>query len=382
MQPHERCECNEQMIEDLNAQTMHNQSKAQQSRIMCAQREVQMPKQKPKLIIIAGPTAVGKSDVAVALAKRIDGEVISADSMQVYRGMDIGSAKITKKEMDGVLHHLIDVMDPHENYNVVRFQQMAKAAAADILSRGKIPILCGGTGFYIQAFLYDIDFTEEAPSEGILAMEKALWQEAARTGGKEALHERLAAVDPASAAAIPLENAKRVIRALLFYEQHGTTISSHNAEQAMRKTPEHCVYDARFFVLTDKRSRLYERIDARVDAMMQNGFLEEVRKLKESGVPRDGTAMQGIGYRELYTCLQGELSLEEAVALIKKNSRHYAKRQLTWFRREPGVIWIDRSERAEHSVETKQHRPEKQLEIPGQHLETEYIIDELLQYLS
>lgn len=311
---------------------------------------------RPHLLIIAGPTAVGKSAAAVALAKRLGGEVISADSMQVYRGMDIGSAKVTQEEMEGVPHHLIDVMDPHEDYNVVRFQQMAKAAAADILSRGKLPILCGGTGFYIQAFLYDIDFTKEPERETreLVLLEQNLWKQAETEAGREALHRTLTEKDPEAAQAIPCANVKRVIRALVFCALHGKPISAHNREQEARKALA-CPYDARFFVLTDARPALYQRINERVDRMMEAGLLEEVRSLRDSGVSRSSTAMQGIGYKELCAYLAGESSLEETVDRIKQHSRQYAKRQLTWFRRERQVIWIDRSKTEDCVNEIIQH---------------------------
>ena len=307
---------------------------------------------KQRLVIIAGPTAVGKSRAAVELAKHVNGEVISADSMQVYRGMDIGSAKVTREEMDGVPHHLIDVIDPHEDYNVVRFQAMAKAAIRETASRGKLPILCGGTGFYIQALLYDIDFTEEKEEAEDKDRETQLWRIAQTKEGAASLHAKLAACDKDSAAAIPAANKKRVIRALLFYERHGIPISVHNRQQEARK--ENAPYDYRFFVLTDEREALYARIDKRVDDMMAAGLLTEVQRLRAFGVARESTAMQGIGYRELYRYLDGELSLDEAVRLIKQDSRHYAKRQLTWFRREKNVIWIDigKKKDIEHELET------------------------------
>lgn len=299
--------------------------------------------EKQKLIIIAGPTAVGKSGAAAALAREIGGEVISADSMQVYRGMDIGTAKVTPEETLGVPHHLIDVISPFEDYNVVRFQSMAKEAIRQVAERGHVPILCGGTGFYIQALIYDIDFTEEPASEKDNAFRRELLWEAEKRGpeGAAFLHQRLQAVDPEAAEKIPMNNLKRVIRALEFYQLHGERISEHNRRQEARKADS--PYDLRFFVLTDDRGALYERIDKRVDLMVQNGLVREVRGLMEAGVPRESTAMQGIGYREIYAALLGECSLPEAIEQIKRNSRHYAKRQLTWFRREPSVIWIDRS---------------------------------------
>ena len=288
---------------------------------------------KTPLLIIAGPTATGKSASAVELALRMGGEVISADSMQVYRGMDIGSAKVTREEMRGVPHHLIDCVDPDETWNVVRFKEQASLAVRDIADRGKLPIVCGGTGFYIQALLYDIDFTqmeENAP------LRKRLSDMAAEKG-PEAVHALLAQRDPASAAAIHPGNVKRVIRALEFIEESGRSIAAHNAEQREKQS----AYRSVFFVLTMDRAKLYERIDRRVDIMMQQGLLEEVTRLKDMGIARDSTAMQGIGYKQIYGFLEGEYDLEEAVRLIKRDTRHFAKRQLTWFRREKEVLWVD-----------------------------------------
>ena len=284
-------------------------------------------------MIIAGPTATGKSASAVELALRMGGEVISADSMQVYRGMDIGSAKVTREEMRGVPHHLIDCVDPDETWNVVRFKEQASLAVRDIADRGKLPIVCGGTGFYIQALLYDIDFTqmeENAP------LRKRLSDMAAEKG-PEAVHALLAQRDPASAAAIHPGNVKRVIRALEFIEESGRSIAVHNAEQREKQS----AYRSVFFVLTMDRAKLYERIDRRVDIMMQQGLLEEVTRLRDMGIARDSTAMQGIGYKQIYGFLEGEYDLEEAVRLIKRDTRHFAKRQLTWFRREKEVLWVD-----------------------------------------
>ena len=288
---------------------------------------------KTPLLIIAGPTATGKSASAVELALRMGGEVISADSMQVYRGMDIGSAKVTGEEMRGVPHHLIDCVDPDETWNVVRFKEQASLAVRDIADRGKLPIVCGGTGFYIQALLYDIDFTqmeENAP------LRKRLSDMAAEKG-PEAVHALLAQRDPASAAAIHPGNVKRVIRALEFIEESGRSIAAHNAEQREKQSAYHSV----FFVLTMDRAKLYERIDRRVDIMMQQGLLEEVTRLRDMGIARDSTAMQGIGYKQIYGFLEGEYDLEEAVRLIKRDTRHFAKRQLTWFGREKEVLWVD-----------------------------------------
>ena len=290
---------------------------------------------KRPLVILTGPTAVGKTALSIALAKAIGGEIISADSMQVYRHMDIGSAKIMPEEMEGVPHHLIDVLEPAEEFNVVVFQKLAKQAAEDIYSRGHIPIVVGGTGFYIQALVYDIDFTE---NDEDTALRQAL-EEQARREGADVLYERLRAVDPESCESIHAHNIKRVIRAIEFYEKTGKKISDHNREQRQNDSPYHFAY----FVLTDSRDRIYQRIDERVDLMMAHGLMEEVRALRDRGCRRDMVSMQGLGYKELLACLEGEISLEEAVYLIKRDTRHFAKRQLTWFRREKEVIWVDKT---------------------------------------
>ena len=288
------------------------------------------------LIILAGPTAVGKTSLSIRLAKETGGEIISADSMQVYRHMDIGSAKITKEEMGGVPHYLVDVLEPEEEFNVVRFQQMAKEAAERIWEKGKIPLVVGGTGFYIQALLYDIDFTE---NDGDESYRRQLEQKASDEEGASELYEMLKTVDPKAAQEIHPRNIKRIIRALEFYHQTGKKISEHNETQRQKESP----YNYAYFVLTDERSRLYERIDRRVDLMMEQGLLDEVRYLKERGVRKDSTAMQGLGYKELYAYLEGEYPLDEAVRIIKRDTRHFAKRQLTWFKRERDVIWADKS---------------------------------------
>ena len=288
------------------------------------------------LIILAGPTAVGKTSLSIRLAKETGGEIISADSMQVYRHMDIGSAKITKEEMEGVPHYLVDVLEPEEEFNVVRFQQMAKEAAERIWKKGKIPLVVGGTGFYIQALLYDIDFTE---NDGDESYRRQLERKASDEEGASELYEILKTVDPKAAQEIHPRNIKRIIRALEFYHQTGKKISEHNETQRQKESP----YNYAYFVLTDERSRVYERIEQRVDLMMEQGLLDEVRYLKERGVRKDSTAMQGLGYKELYAYLEGEYPLDEAVRIIKRDTRHFAKRQLTWFKRERDVIWADKS---------------------------------------
>lgn len=292
--------------------------------------------EKKPLIILTGPTAVGKTKASIGLAKAIGGEIISADSMQVYRHMDIGSAKITKEEMADVPHYLIDVLEPEEEFHVVRFQQMAKAAMADIYSRGKIPIIVGGTGFYIQALLYDIDFTE---NEGDSVYREKL-EALAKEKGAAYLHGQLAMVDPKSAEEIHANNIKRVIRALEFYHQTGQKISEHNERERQKESP----YQFCYFVLNDRRECQYERIDQRVDQMIRNGLVQEVQTLKERGCTKQMVSMQGLGYKEIFSYLEGDCSLEEAVYIIKRDTRHFAKRQLTWFKRERDVIWVQKDE--------------------------------------
>ena len=288
------------------------------------------------LIVVAGPTASGKSAAAVELARMIGGEIISADSMQVYRYMDIGSAKITKEEMMGVPHYLIDVADPTEEFDVVRYAHEAKAAISDIVSRGKIPILCGGTGFYIQAVTRDIDFSET----GSLPKYREELTDYAAQHGNTALHEQLKNIDPVSYETIHPNNLKRVIRALEYYKETGMTISAHNEAERQRETP----YDLHFFVLNDDRAVLYDRIDRRVDFMMAEGLYDEVMYLRQMGLTRDMVSMQGLGYKEMLDCMDGRYELDEAVRILKRDSRHYAKRQITWFKREKDAVWIDRAD--------------------------------------
>lgn len=292
---------------------------------------------KKPLIIIAGPTAVGKTESSIRLAKAVNGEIISADSMQVYKRMDIGSAKIMPEEMDGVTHHLIDVLEPTEEFNIVRFQTMAKEAMEEIYAKGKIPILVGGTGFYIQSLLYDIEFKEEEEANSSL---RESLQQYAEEFGKEALHERLKAVDPESAEVIPAGNVKRVIRALEFYETHHEKISDHNKAQAEKESP----YNYAFFVLTDDRKILYERIEKRIDIMLEKGLIDEVQGLRGEGLNRSFISMQGLGYKEILAYLEGEITLDEAIYILKRDTRHFAKRQITWFKREKDVHWLDKSE--------------------------------------
>ncbi|MCI7322561.1 MAG: tRNA (adenosine(37)-N6)-dimethylallyltransferase MiaA [Lachnospiraceae bacterium] len=286
------------------------------------------------LVILAGPTAVGKTDLSIRLAKQINGAIISADSMQVYKDMDIGSAKVMPEEMQGVPHYLIDCLEPSEPFHIVRFQQMAKEALAEIYAKGQIPIVAGGTGFYIQALLYDIDFSNQDCDE---AYRQEL-SKFAKEHGNEALHEKLKDIDPVSYETIHANNSKRVIRALEFYHITGKPISAHNEEEHQKSSP----YNFAYFVLTDDRKTLYDRIDRRVNLMMEKGLVEEVRALYDKGYRRNMVSMQGLGYKEILDYLEGKCTLEEAVYVIKRETRHFAKRQLTWFRRERDVIWLNR----------------------------------------
>lgn len=301
-----------------------------------------MNKLKKPLIILTGPTAVGKTDLSIQLAKAVNGEIISADSMQVYKEMNIGSAKIQPEEMKGVPHYLVDEIEPEEEFNVVRFQTMAKNAMKMIYQKGKIPVIVGGTGFYIQALLYDIDFTDTTEDFDYRRELEQLAQEK----GNEFLHEMLRKVDPKAAQEIHENNRKRVIRALEYYRDTGKQISKHNEQQRQNESP----YQFAYFVLNRDRRELYRRIDQRVDQMMKQGLLEEVKRLKERGCTSNMVSMKGLGYKELLDYLNGMNSLEEAVRIIKRDTRHFAKRQLTWFKREKEVDWIELDGKTEQQV--------------------------------
>ena len=299
-------------------------------------------KEKIPLIILTGPTAVGKTGLSIALAKRLNGEIISADSMQVYRGMDIGTAKIRPFEMQGVPHHLINILDPTEAFDVVQFHKRAKEAVYCIHGRGHLPIVVGGTGFYIQALLYDIDFKdepEEEESQEEQSVRTRLELQASTEEGYLALVEELSMADPRTLEIVHPNNRKRVIRALEFYIKHGVPISEHNLEERKKES----AYCSRYFVLTDDRARLYSRIEQRIDQMLAEGLVDEVKHLMSEGLSRKHISMQGIGYKEIMDYLEGVLDYDTAVDTLKKNTRHFAKRQLTWFRRERDVIWLDRT---------------------------------------
>lgn len=296
---------------------------------------------KPPLLILTGPTAVGKTALSIALAREVQGEIISADSMQVYRYMDIGSAKIRKEEMCGVPHYLIDCLNPEEEFNIYVFQQMAKKAMAQIYANGHVPIVVGGTGFYIQSLIYDILFEEEE-DDGIRQKYEQLLTEK----GEKYLHDLLEKVDTVSAEKIHFHNNKRVIRALEFYEKNHYPISEHNEMQQHRESP----YEFRYFVLNDDREKLYQKIELRVDEMVQNGLIDEVKHLKEMGYHRGMVSMQGLGYKEIIDYLSGDISYDEAVYILKRDTRHFAKRQITWFKRERDVIWVNKNEFADDNA--------------------------------
>jgi tRNA dimethylallyltransferase len=286
---------------------------------------------KQKVLVLIGPTAVGKTKLSIELAKRLNGEIISGDSMQIYRGMDIGTAKITAEEMEGVPHYLIDIKDPNESFSVAEFQELVRAKIAEINERGKLPMIVGGTGLYIQSVIYDYQFSE-APADEAL---RTKLEERAKEIGNEALHEELSQIDPKSASQIHPNNIRRVIRALEIYYRTGKTMSETQKDQQ----PE-ALYQTALVGLSMDREKLYKRINLRVDLMVEQGLIEEVQKLYDQGL-KDCQSIQAIGYKEIYEYLDGQISLDEAIENLKKNSRHYAKRQLTWFRNKMDVQWFD-----------------------------------------
>lgn len=291
---------------------------------------------KEPLIILTGPTAVGKTELSIALAKAVNGEIISADSMQVYKYMDIGTAKITKEEMQGVKHYLVDEIEPSEGFDVAKFKSMATDAIEKIRGNGHIPVVVGGTGFYIQALLYDINFED---NDNDMSYREEL-QTLAAEHGNSYIHDMLAGVDPESAEKIHENNVKRVIRALEFYKKTGMKISEHNEAESQKESP----YNFEYFVLNDDRQKLYDRIDRRIDIMLADGLLDEVRSLVDEGYSRDLVSMQGLGYKEMIDYIQERYTLDEAVYTLKRDTRHFAKRQVTWFKREKQVTWVNKNE--------------------------------------
>ncbi|MET3699560.1 tRNA dimethylallyltransferase [Bacillus oleivorans] len=286
--------------------------------------------QQQKVVVIIGPTAVGKTKVSIELAKRWNGEIISGDSMQIYRGLDIGTAKVTEEEKDGIPHHLIDICDPDDAFTVADFQALVREKITEIEQRGKLPFIVGGTGLYIQSVLFDFQFLEEAST----ATREKLYAQY-ENEGIEPLFQKLQEVDPNSAEAIHPNNVRRVIRALEVYLDTGQAFSEWKESQTNQ-----LLYDAAIIGLQMDRELLYDRINHRVDIMMEAGLLDEVKSLYDQGI-RGTQAVQGIGYKELYEYFDGKVDLEQAVEKLKKNSRNYAKRQLTWFRNQLDVQWFD-----------------------------------------
>ena len=285
------------------------------------------------LIVVAGPTASGKTSLAIGLAKLVGGEIVSADSMQIYKYMDIGSAKPTEYERKQVKHHLIDFVEPDEEFSVADYTEAAHEVIRDILLRHKLPVMCGGTGLYINSVVDDVTFGE---TETDYALREEL-ADYAKTHGNEAVLEMLKEIDPISAARLHPNNLRRIIRAIEFYRLTGTTISAH---QEMTKQHEGR-YDPVMFCIDYDRRILYDRINKRVDIMLEDGLLDEVKGLMERGYTTALNSMKAIGYKELIAYFSGGTSLDEAVELIKQSSRRYAKRQLTWFRRDKRIIWLD-----------------------------------------
>lgn len=288
-----------------------------------------------KIAAIVGPTGVGKTEISIYTAKALNAEIISCDSMQVYKGMDIGTAKITKDEMQGVKHWLLDIADPRQNFSVCNFTQMCKSAAEDISSRGKLPLIVGGTGLYVDSFVNGAEFCDQKSD---IKYRKEL-ENIAKNNGAEYLHKMLEKADKKSAEKIHTNNVKRVIRALEYHHLTGSTISQHNEQDKLRPP----AYDCMYIGLTRNRDELYKRIDMRVDKMLAGGLLDEVKKLVGSGIKKNCTAMQALGYKELLWYMHGLLTYGEAVRILKRDSRHYAKRQLTWFNRNKNIHWINLS---------------------------------------
>ena len=291
-----------------------------------------MMNMKPKLIVIAGPTASGKTACAVSLCQKTGGEVVSADSMQIYRGMDVLSAKPTAEEMRGIPHHMLGIADPAEKFSAARYRDMARQVISGVYGRGKMPVLCGGTGLYINAVTRPMEFSEkcdEALRQELLAM-------AEQPGGRKKLHDMLAEIDPEAAQRLHENDVRRVTRAIEVYRLTGLTQSRQAALDAQREGD----YDETLFALNWPRDELYRRIDLRVDGMLEAGLIDEVRMLRKDEQLHP-TALQAIGYKEIAAALDGRMTMEDAVNLVKQLSRNYAKKQLTWFRRDPRTVWID-----------------------------------------
>ena len=288
------------------------------------------------LFILAGPTAVGKTEISIKLAQRLNGEIISADSMQIYKYMDIGSAKISKEEMKGVPHHLIDIIEPSEAFSVAEFKEKAEDYIKEISNKNKLPMLVGGTGFYINSLIYNYSFTDTNKDEEY----REYLTKLAEIKGNEYVHNLLKDIDEESYNKLYANDLKRVIRALEVYKVSGKPMSEFKEAQNILDIP----YNIHYFVLNMDRQKLYSRINLRVDIMIENNLIEEVIKLKEMGYNSDMQSMKGIGYKEILYYLNGEISLNEAIEMIKQGSRNYAKRQLTWFRKDPRINWINKDD--------------------------------------
>lgn len=309
------------------------------------QQDATAPPERQRLVAIVGPTAVGKTDVSLVLARRFGGEIVSGDSMQVYRGMDIGTAKVDPAIRAEIPHHLIDILDPDEPFSVAQFQALAVPLIADINRRGRLPILVGGTGLYVRAVVQGYRFAS-APADPAL---REKWRRFAETHGNEALHAKLREIDPETAARLHPNDVRRIIRALEIYEQTGRTMAEFQRDKE-RPSP----YDLLLIGLTMDRRVLYARINERVDRMIAAGLVDEVRRLVARGFDERATAMQGLGYKELLPYLRGEISLDEAVEAIKRRTRQFAKRQLTWFRHMPGIVWFDMTDPAARAEQIEQ----------------------------
>ncbi|WP_138205838.1 tRNA (adenosine(37)-N6)-dimethylallyltransferase MiaA [Haloimpatiens lingqiaonensis] len=291
-----------------------------------------------KLVIIAGPTAVGKTNISIKVAKKIHGEIISADSMQIYKYMDIGSAKITHEEMQGVPHYMIDEVEPSEEFSVAEFKNKAEEYIQESYSKDKVPMIVGGTGLYINSVIYNYNFTNTDKDEEYREYLNALAEEK----GKEYIHSMLKEIDMDSWERLFPNDLKRVVRALEVFKSTGKTIGEFTKEQ--EKNLYDIPYDLKYYVLNMNREELYDRINRRVDIMFEKGLMDEVIKLRNMGYNSNMQSMKGIGYKEILYYLEGNISLDEAIYLIKKGSRNYAKRQLTWFRKDPRAIWINKED--------------------------------------
>lgn len=286
-----------------------------------------------KIIVIVGPTAVGKTYVSIELAKKLGTEIISADSMQIYKGMDVGTAKINDEEMQGIQHHMIDLIYPNENYSVSDFKTEAEKNIDDMLSRGKIPVIVGGSGLYVNSLIYDLDFSNAKSNDKLRDYYTYYHQE----HGEDALYEKLRKIDPESAEKIHKNNVKRVIRALEVYDITGKKFSETNTDIRKKSSK----YDFILIGLSMDRKALYERINQRVDKMIDDGLVEEVKALLDKGFEKNLISMQAIGYKEIIEFLEGNITFEEAVNILKRNTRHFAKRQFTWFLKDENVKWFN-----------------------------------------